>query len=81
MNTLTAIAVSVPTSLVVMAGVAGSTAQVTQADRESVRRSMLVFGAALILASLLTQDVGVGVATTLTVGAAFYGLQYAWGGI
>lgn len=81
MNPLTAIAVSVPTSLLIMSTVAGDSGQVTQGDRESVRRAMLVFGGALILASILTRDVRVGVATTVSVGAAFYGLQWAWGGI
>lgn len=81
MNTITAIAVSVPTSLLIMSTVAGDSGQVTQGDKESVRRAMLMFGATLILASLLTRNVGVTVGTTLSVGTAFYGLQWAWGGI
>jgi len=78
MNTAAAVAVSVPTSLVVMASVAGATAQVTQADRQAVTRAMLYFGGAMVLASLLTQNVPVAVATTLSVGAAYYGLNHAW---
>lgn len=62
-----------------MASVAGASAQVTSADREAVKRAMLTFGAAMILAALLTQNIGVGVATSLSVGAAYYGLQHAWG--
>lgn len=80
MNSAAKVAVSVPTVLLVMGSVAGATAQVTQADREAVRRAMLLFGGSLVLAALLSQDVAVAVATGITVGAAFYGLQYAFGG-
>lgn len=78
MNTAAAVAVSVPTSLVVMAGVAGASAQVTGADRQAVQRAMLYFGGALVLASLLTQSVSVALATTGSVAAAYYGLNHAW---
>lgn len=80
MNVTTAVAVSVPTSLVVMASVAGATAQVTQADREAVKRAMMVFGLALVTASLLSQNIAVSVATGASVAAAYAGLNYAWKG-
>lgn len=79
MNTATAVAISIPTSLLVMASVGGATAQVTQADKDSVRRAMLYFGVALIVASGLSRNVHVAVATTASVGAAFYALNHAWG--
>ena len=79
MNTTVAIAVSVPTSFIVMASVAGATAQVTQADRESVRKAMLYFGGAMVVAALLSQNLGVALATGASVGAAYVGLQRAWG--
>lgn len=63
-----------------MASVAGATAQVTSADREAVKRAMVLFGGSLVLAALLSQDVAVAIATGLTVGAAFYGLNYAFSG-
>lgn len=79
MNTAAAVAVSVPTSLIVMAGVAGATAQVTGADRAAVKRAMIYFGGALVVASLLTQNLSVGIATTASVAVSFYGLHHAWG--
>ena len=79
MNTAVAVAASVPTSMLVMASVAGATAQVTGADREAVKRAMLYFGGAMILAALLTQNLAVAVATTGTVVAVNYGLHHAWG--
>lgn len=81
MNTAAKIAVSVPATLIIMSSVAGATAQVTQADRTAVRRALIVFGAALVAAAVVSQDVAVGVATAATVGAAFYGLSYAFGGL
>lgn len=78
MNTAQAVAVSVPASLVVMASVAGASAQVTQADRTAVKNAMLYFGIAMVGASLLSRNVAVAVATTASVGLAYYGLNKAW---
>lgn len=79
MNTAVAVAASVPAALVVMASVAGASAQVTQADRQAVRNSMLYFGIAMVAASLLSRNMAVAVATTASVGVAYYGLNKAWG--
>lgn len=79
MNTAAAIAVSIPASLVVMASVAGATAQVTQADRQAVQRAMLYFGGAMGVAAFLSGNAGVTIATLASVGAAYYGLNHAWG--
>lgn len=78
MNTAVAVAASVPAALVVMASVAGASAQVTQADRQAVRNSMLYFGIAMVAASLLSRNMAVAVATTASVGVAYYGLNKAW---
>lgn len=73
------VAVTIPTSLLVMASVAGATAQVTGGDRQAVKRAMAYFAGAMVLAALVSRDPGVAVATTVSVGAAFYGLHHAWG--
>lgn len=80
MNTAAAVAVSIPTTLLIMSSVAGATAQVTNADRQAVQRAMLYFGTAMLIAALLSQNLAVATATGLSLGAAYYGLQHAWSG-
>jgi hypothetical protein len=78
MKPTTAIAASIPISLVVMATVAGTTAQVTGADRAAIKRAMIYFGGAMVVAAVVSGNAGAGIATTISVGVAFYGLNHAW---
>lgn len=78
MSELTSGVVAVPATLLVMAAVAGATAQVTQADPSSVRRSVYTTGAVLIGASMVSQNTNVIVATVVAVAATVFIVKPLW---
>ena len=72
MTPVNAAVVAAPATLLVLSSVAGATAQITQANRTAVERSIVLTGGFLILAAISTKNVGVIVATAVAgVGTAY----------
>ena len=70
--------IAVPTTLLVLAAVAGSTAQITHADHEAIRRSLWVTGGVLLTASAVSGNINATVGTAVAVAAVAFITRDIW---
>ena len=69
---------AVPTTLLVLAAVGGATAQITQANPDSVKRSLWVTGGVLLTASAVSGNVNATVGTAVAIAAVAYITKDIW---
>ena len=70
--------IAAPATMLVVATMAGVTAQVTKGDRPSVKRAIYTTSAVLVVASLATSKNSVIVSTVLSVGAVMFIAHPLW---
>jgi hypothetical protein len=72
------IVVSLPATMLVLASVGGATAQMTQADPNSIRRSLIATGIILLAVSATSGEMSAIAGTAIGVGAVAFVTRDFW---
>jgi len=78
MSELTSAIVAIPSTFLVVGGMAGATAQVTQANKQAVKKSVYLTGTVMFTASLASKHMPTVVATATSIIAVFFLADLIW---
>lgn len=77
-NQIIVAAAAIPGTMFVPANIGSSTAQMTGADHDAIRQSLVITSVAMLIAAGATSNLIAVMTTGLAIAAVFYAMRHVW---